>query len=160
MNGSRTSGVNVMMCRLDGPLLDAFKRDILPQLKCLNLRKVMPGYLPSSLPALRDLTMSCLGDKGCGVAPCGVRDYPHSVTKLEVLCGHDCSVAQALQGVSNAAKSGLNLRELSLTAQFFSKATCMLPKAAFQALEGRLERLTIDTGQVRRKHVLGYRLAI
>jgi hypothetical protein len=53
-------------------------------------------------------------------------------------------------GVSNAAQAGRQLGELSLSAGLGDRQTCNVSEDAFKGLEGKLERLRIHTGKVRR----------
>jgi hypothetical protein len=129
--------------------MEAFRHEVLPQLNRLELLEVSSGYLPSSLPALRELQISCDGHRDCDVPQCAVRQYPRGITQLEVLCDHGCSVDDAVQGMTAAVKSGgLQLRELSFSA-LQQWHPCVLAEGGFHALEDRLEKLTLNVYQVR-----------
>jgi hypothetical protein len=137
-----------VLARSSDLLLGAFQRQILPQLTRLELGQISPGYLPSSLPALKSLVVACAGDDGTGMSPCQVRQYPREVTTLGVSCNH-CSLRQLLRGGLTAAKAGLQLRELMLSAEVGKPQPPSFPDAAFEELAGMLEKVTIHVGKVR-----------
>jgi hypothetical protein len=143
--------------RMSPLLLDAFRRHVTPQLTSLDLTGIPAGWLPSSLPALRSLRISCPGvscpggKKGGASSPCEARRYPRQLTALMVSCfrARPCSLQQMLHGLSGAARAGLQLRSLSLNGRPDSLEAWILPEAAFKGLEATLESLVISTGKVR-----------
>jgi hypothetical protein len=133
-------------------LLGALRCQLLPRLTSLHLTGIPGVWLPSSLPALRKLDVSCPGDSprkvGGAVSPCQARQYPRHITALTVSCWRACSLQQICEGVSDAAVAGLQLRSLSLYGRWGTNETCVLPEAAFKGLE-KLESLSINAGKVR-----------